>query len=305
MNSFFGLALPTPVNIVVAFVIVLVLIGLAAWLIRRIGTGRIDAAARSRQPRLAVIDSAAVDNRRKLVIIRRDNVEHLLMIGGPNDVVVEAAIVRGAASVVRDLQPVRGADTLPRVSPLPDASAWATPPETTLVPPVAPAVAPTVRVERERSRVSAEPRVAGEDSAQWPPIQAELPAEPVTPPRPARSPEPATPRPQRPDLLAGFAAELAKPAPEPSRSVVPAPRPAPVIDAAADKNLADMAQRLEQALRQPPSPAAPSSAKPSAESKRANTKATRGDSNAGAAPKNDLQDFEQEMATLLGRSGKT
>jgi hypothetical protein len=44
---------------------------------------------RGRQPRLAVIDAAAIDARRRLVLIRRDNVEHLLIIGGPTDVVVE------------------------------------------------------------------------------------------------------------------------------------------------------------------------------------------------------------------------
>ena len=61
---------------------------------RRAGSARHRA---GRQPRLAVIDAAAVDGRRRLVLIRRDNVEHLLMIGGPTDVVVEANIVRAAA----------------------------------------------------------------------------------------------------------------------------------------------------------------------------------------------------------------
>ena len=102
MSSLFGVELPTPVNFIIAFVFVLLLIGAAAWLVRRFGATRIDAAARGRQPRLAVIDSAAVDGRRKLVIIRRDNVEHLLMIGGPTDVVVETNIVRGAAVATRD-----------------------------------------------------------------------------------------------------------------------------------------------------------------------------------------------------------
>src|SRR5581483_1340423 len=36
-----------------------------------------------------------VDGRRRLVLVRRDNVEHLLMIGGPADLVVEPNIVRG------------------------------------------------------------------------------------------------------------------------------------------------------------------------------------------------------------------
>jgi len=45
-----------------------------------------------RAKRLAVINTAAVDNKRQLVIIRRDNKEHLLMIGGPNDLVIETGI---------------------------------------------------------------------------------------------------------------------------------------------------------------------------------------------------------------------
>jgi hypothetical protein len=45
---------------------------------------------------LAVIDAAKVDGRRHLILIRRDNLEHLLMIGGPTDIVVEPNIVRAA-----------------------------------------------------------------------------------------------------------------------------------------------------------------------------------------------------------------
>ena len=62
---------------------------------RAFGSERTEAVSRrGRQPRLAVIDAAKVDGRRHLVLIRRDNVEHLLMIGGPTDIVVEPAIVR-------------------------------------------------------------------------------------------------------------------------------------------------------------------------------------------------------------------
>src|SRR5437016_6281648 len=82
-----------------AFIVVLGLIALTTWLVRRFGGDRLGAAAgRGRQPRLAVIDAAAVDGRRRLILIRRDNVEHLLMIGGPTDVVVEANIVRAAGA---------------------------------------------------------------------------------------------------------------------------------------------------------------------------------------------------------------
>ena len=85
----------------------LALIGLTAWLVRRFGSSRLGG-ARGRQPRLAVIDAAAVDGRRRLVLIRRDNIEHLLMIGGPTDLVVEPNIVRavGAREITRE-QPAR------------------------------------------------------------------------------------------------------------------------------------------------------------------------------------------------------
>ena len=80
---------------VFAFVAVLALIGVAAWLVRRFAGNRLGANTnRGRMPRLAVIDAAAVDGRRRLVLVRRDNIEHLLMIGGPTDIVVEPNIVR-------------------------------------------------------------------------------------------------------------------------------------------------------------------------------------------------------------------
>jgi hypothetical protein len=44
------------------------------------------------EKRLDVIDSANVDGRRRLVLIRRDDVEHLIMTGGPVDVVIETGI---------------------------------------------------------------------------------------------------------------------------------------------------------------------------------------------------------------------
>src|ERR1700690_1401245 len=105
-----------------AFVAVLALIGVAAWLVRRFASNRLGANTnRSRMPRLAVIDAAAVDGRRRLVLVRRDNVEHLLMIGGPTDIVVEPNIVRAIPG--RDQMPQRtsAVEPPPRIAPLPDA----------------------------------------------------------------------------------------------------------------------------------------------------------------------------------------
>lgn len=42
--------------------------------------------------RLEVVDQANVDGRRRLLLLRRDNVEHLIMTGGPVDVVIETGI---------------------------------------------------------------------------------------------------------------------------------------------------------------------------------------------------------------------
>src|ERR1700686_4281916 len=53
---------------------------------------------RTRQPRLGLVDAFSLDGQRQLVLVRRDNVEHLIMIGGPNDVLVEGQINRALAA---------------------------------------------------------------------------------------------------------------------------------------------------------------------------------------------------------------
>src|SRR6266852_4452515 len=106
---------------VLAFV--LALIGAITWLVKKFGPGRL-AAGRGRQPRLAVIDAASVDGRRKLIIIRRDNVEHLLMIGGPTDVVVETNILRAAAVGARDAAPARNGADAPLRAATPEPVSW-------------------------------------------------------------------------------------------------------------------------------------------------------------------------------------
>src|SRR6058998_2770642 len=124
MDSIVGTEGSLLVRFIVAFVIVLALIGITFWLIRRFGGARVGSSAqRGRAPRLAVIDAAAVDGRRRLVLVRRDNVEHLLMIGGPTDIVVEPNIVRAASG--RDQLPQRASAAEPsRLAPMPDVGSW-------------------------------------------------------------------------------------------------------------------------------------------------------------------------------------
>lgn len=60
--------------------------------------------------RLDVVEQSSVDGRRRLVLVRRDDVEHLIMTGGPVDVVIETNIKprrgRTAGEVVEAPQPV-------------------------------------------------------------------------------------------------------------------------------------------------------------------------------------------------------
>ena len=296
MNGLFGLELPTSVNFVIAFVVVLALIGAATWLVRRFGVPRLDAGARNRQPRLAVIDSAAIDGRRKLVIIRRDNVEHLLMIGGPSDVVVETNIVRAAAAVARETPAVRanGGEALPRPMPLPDATHWPLQPE-----PVVPA-APQWNAPPEQPAPAPAPAVRA-------PREAPVVGPPAEPPQAAPAALPV--RPVQP-------AAVRAPAPSPAPRVAPVVQIEPQVAAANDQNLADMAHQLEAALRRPV--AAPAEAPKPAEQKRVEPALRPVPKAAPAAPtpapspapaaapqRQPMHSIEQEMASLLGRPGKS
>jgi flagellar protein FliO/FliZ len=125
MFDLFGAEMPLAVRFFLAFLVVLGLIGAAAWAVRRFGSTRLTGAVRGRQPRLAVIEYATVDARRRLLLVRRDNIEHLMMIGGPTDLVVEANIVRAAPAALREpAMPRMGAsDNLARAIPLPETGA--------------------------------------------------------------------------------------------------------------------------------------------------------------------------------------
>jgi hypothetical protein len=50
--------------------------------------------------RLDLVDQANIDGRRRLILVRRDNVEHLIMTGGPVDVVIETNIESAGNSAI-------------------------------------------------------------------------------------------------------------------------------------------------------------------------------------------------------------
>lgn len=75
-----------------AALVLLVIVLIIIKLFRSLTFGTFVAGGRNRKTRLAVMDATAVDSHRRLVLVRRDDIEHLLLIGGPTDVVVERDI---------------------------------------------------------------------------------------------------------------------------------------------------------------------------------------------------------------------
>jgi flagellar protein FliO/FliZ len=300
------------VQVVLALVFVIGLVFLAGWGLRWFGTGRFGGAAiRGRQPRLAVLEHASVDARRRLILVRRDNVEHLVMIGGPTDVVVEGNIVRATAAPrdVSTARPTPTTETLPRALPLPDNAgngSW----------PLQPEHGPTSAPRAARSEPSEEP-------AGW-----------------SSQPQGESPSRTQRDTLAALADELstrqtAPPRGRPQASARPHPPeprmpaaqpPAAEPEPAVDQSLADMAHRLEAALRKPnakadrsdgraapmprapmpgehsaPAESPPAPTPPSRAGRAADAKPPRADAKQPNPGKMLYDSLEQEMASLLGR----
>ena len=79
-------------NFVLALAFVLGLIGAAAWLARRFGlAGRLAHRAGPAR-RLAVVEVMPLDTRRKLVLLRRDGTEYLVLLGTGQDLLLEGGL---------------------------------------------------------------------------------------------------------------------------------------------------------------------------------------------------------------------
>lgn len=79
-----------------ALVFVLGLIGLATTAARRMGLGfPVGALKKPGNRRLSVVEAAPLDGRRRLVLIRRDDTEHLIVLGPNSELVIETGIKAG------------------------------------------------------------------------------------------------------------------------------------------------------------------------------------------------------------------
>ncbi|MGQ4273276.1 flagellar biosynthetic protein FliO [Terrihabitans sp. B22-R8] len=284
LDQIFGTSLPLPVRFLLAFVIVLGLIALVAWVIRRLAGRRLPVAtaSRARQPRLGVLDAFAIDARRRLVLIRRDNVEHLIMIGGPNDVVIESNIVRVGAQAAPGAEPrarIPEIEAAPRPQMAPPSAAprldhAAGEPPARPAPAAPPRPAPQIRPPVRPAAPAPAARPAPPPPSSAPAVHAPHPADEDLAPPPA--PQPA---PRESKLPGFFRSSMARPggqtppaapsapptrtepplrAPEPARPASPPPAaPAPAARTPdVDPLFADIEKQLEEALHRPATPPA-------------------------------------------------
>jgi flagellar biogenesis protein FliO len=114
ITALFGGTDNTLLNSAFALGLVLVLIVLGVWVLKlftRAGANM----GRGRNARLKVVDAAMVDGKRQVVIIRRDNVEHVIMTGGPQDLVIESGIP--VAETAPQRRPAAAAAARPQPAP--------------------------------------------------------------------------------------------------------------------------------------------------------------------------------------------
>jgi flagellar protein FliO/FliZ len=225
---------------------------------------------RGRQLRLGIVDAFDLDRQRQLVIVRRDNVEHLIMIGGPNDVLIESEIVRAEA---RDLRETRGRDKDGRDKEIRDREFKEPPqmpplkaPEPKLPPPLIPEpLQPAARELISPARLQPVSRT--------PPVPPTLP--PATPPRRMPRPDISPLQPEPPRRAQSEPSSAAAPPLPPATK--PAPNTPPRFLRPA---------RSEETPPKPPNPAPAPTPYPSAASE----------------PPDAMESLEEEMAKLLGRS---
>ncbi|MGG7518705.1 flagellar biosynthetic protein FliO [Allorhizobium undicola] len=199
INAYGGRFLIAALGVILALAVLVVIL----WILKNRAPSPFVRGGRSRQPRLQVLDAAAVDARRRLVLVRRDNVEHLILIGGPSDIVVESGIGEPRTVLAGELA---GREAL-------EAPPQRREPATTVLPDAAGATSlsqPTVQLaaaqanaapERQPHKETADRTIAPAPSTPAPVREAVKPivAEPVSPPAPAPVVAPTT-RPENADV---------------------------------------------------------------------------------------------------------
>ncbi|WP_162723892.1 MULTISPECIES: flagellar biosynthetic protein FliO [Agrobacterium tumefaciens complex] len=259
MEDFIGTYGNRLIVAVVGVGVALLILAIALWLMRRrSGSAPFIRGGRNRQPRLQVLDATAVDARRRLVLVRRDNVEHLVMIGGPTDIVIESGI--GAIPIVRDVQE-------PELKALPRQESEQKRAEPTIqqerrpaLPqqqPVAAAAPVSVPEEPARQPQRPEPPAPAPRPAPVAAAAAQVPPRPSTPPQPVSTPVTAR-EPVPPARQAAPERETVRPTPPPIPvAAAPAAAVLPMAAASLDMAAARTEPRRAEPVVPAPAPVAP------------------------------------------------
>ena len=72
------------------FVITLML-GLA-WLVKKSGLNNVGSLSKNNSKRLSIVEVLPIDTRRRLMLIRRDDKEHLIILSPTREIVIETGI---------------------------------------------------------------------------------------------------------------------------------------------------------------------------------------------------------------------
>ncbi|MBP2570094.1 flagellar biogenesis protein FliO [Agrobacterium tumefaciens] len=258
MEDFIGTYGNRLIVAVVGVGVALLILAIALWLMRRrSGSAPFIRGGRNRQPRLQVLDATAVDARRRLVLVRRDNVEHLVMIGGPTDIVIESGI--GAIPIVRDVQE-------PELKALPRQESEQKRAEPTIqqerrpaLPqqqPVAAAAPVSVPEEPARQPQRPEPPAPAPRPAPVAAAAAQVPPRPSTPPQPVSTPVTAR-EPAPPARQAAPERETVRPTPPPIPVAAATAAVLPMAAASLDMAAARTEPRRAEPVAPAPAPVAP------------------------------------------------
>lgn len=112
LTSLFGGSDNLWLTVLLSLGIVLVLIVVGVWALKLLQNVS-SMPGRGRSRRLHIVETTTVDQKRRLLLIRRDNVEHLVMTGGVQDLVIEEGIAVPPPTVRRPARPA-AVDTAPK-----------------------------------------------------------------------------------------------------------------------------------------------------------------------------------------------
>ena len=85
-------ALPDLVRVFAALAFIVALMGGLAWVMKKLGLSDVANAPSPKKKRLKIIEALPLDSRRRLVLVQRDEKQHLVILGPNSETVVEQNI---------------------------------------------------------------------------------------------------------------------------------------------------------------------------------------------------------------------